>query len=289
MTSAAEQATFLGPRRSLCAIVTEPVHPVPGAPAILLLTAGILHRVGANRLHVTMARRFAEQGYRAVRFDLSGVGDSTPRTDGLPLMEGAVADIRETLDHLEASRGTKQVVLVGMCSGAMHALATAYADHRVAGVVFLDLFVPPTPGFQVRFWLRRSINLGGIWRLLIGRHPSWGRLRSRLEARGRAEGSTPSALDRSAVRRGMAEAFRQVVGRNVKLLAVFTEGHLELCNYRRQLLDAFPGVRFEDVLRLEYLRRVDHTFSLRRDQERLLAILAEWFAAEFPGAGKPVP
>jgi len=249
-----------------------------------LLTAGILHRVGANRLHVTTARWLAARGYCAVRFDLSGIGDSVPRTDALPLMEGAVADVREALDHLEASRGVREVVLVGMCSGAMHALAAACADQRVVGVVFLDLFVPPTLGFQVRFWLRRSINLGGIWRLLVGRHPSWGRLRRRLEARRRVSEPTPS-VDQSAVRQGMAAAFQQVVARNVRLLALFTEGHLELCNYRRQLLDAFPGVRFGDTLRLEYLRRVDHTFTLRRDQGRLLAILGEWFAAQFPGTG----
>lgn len=287
MKSVSELATFLGPRKSLCAIVTEPERPRPGAPLVLLLTAGIMHRVGANRLHVIAARRLAEQGYCAVRFDLSGIGDSVPRPDALPLMEGAVADIREALDHLEANRGTREVVLVGMCSGAMHALAAAYGDHRVTGVVLLDLFVPPTPGFHVRYWLRRSINFGGIWRLLVGRHPSWGRLRRRLALQRQVTEPAPRVPDAAEVRRGMAGAFEQLVERKVRLLALFTEGHPDICNYPGQLLEAFPAVRFQDALRLEYFRRVDHTFTLRRDQERLLGVMTEWFAAEFPGTGSP--
>ncbi len=293
MTGKQEQALAFGPRRSLCGILTQPARPLEHAPIVVLLSAGILHRVGANRLHVTLARRLAAQGYCAVRFDLSGIGDSEPREDALSLFDGALADIREVLDQLERTRGTKEFVLAGMCSGAMHALAAAHGDPRVVGAIMLDLFIPRTRGFYVRHWLRKSANFGGAWRLLTGRHPMWGRLRRRWSGQGDGSASTSgeelTGPTLEKVRAGMTRAFETVVNRDVKLLAVFTEGHPGHHNYRRQLLHAFPDVRFGSVLRLEYLRGADHTFTLLRNQERLVALVSDWIGELFPGDGPPRP
>ncbi len=293
MTGLQEQVIALGPRRALCGIVTVPARPLENAPVVVLLSAGILHRVGANRLHVTVARRLAAQGYCAVRFDLSGIGDSEPREDALSLFDGALADIREVLDHLEKSRGAREFVLAGMCSGAMHALAAAHGDARVVGAVMLDLFIPRTHGFYVRHYIRKSANLAGAWRLLTGRHPMWRRLRRRFTGDG-DQGASISAEDvhgptLERIRAGMTRAFETVVNRDVKLLAVFTEGHPGHHNYRRQLLHAFPDVRFGSVLRLEYLRGADHTFTLVRNQERLVALVGDWISQFFPGEGPPRP
>lgn len=293
MTAVQEQAITLGPRRSLCGILAQPAQALQDAPVVVLLSAGILHRVGANRLHVTLARRLAAQGYCVVRFDLSGIGDSESRDDALPLFDGALADIREVLDQVEGSREAREFVLVGMCSGAMHALAAAHGDPRVVGAVMLDLFIPRTRGFYVRHWLRKSVNFGGAWRLLTGRHPMWRRLRRRISSQGGSGASTSG--DEVAgpllqqIRKGMTLAFDTVVSRDVKLLAVFTEGHPGHHNYRNQLLHAFPNVRFGNTLRLEYLRGADHTFTLVRNQERLLALVSDWLGERFPGGGPPRP
>ena len=79
-----ESALLLGSDASLAAVVTdpEPGAGAPQAPAVLWLSAGFLHRVGPNRLYVTMARRLAALGFTSVRFDFSGIGDSPPSSSG---------------------------------------------------------------------------------------------------------------------------------------------------------------------------------------------------------------
>jgi len=82
-----EEAVLFGKTRSLVGIITDP-HTVVNAhnhPAIVLLNAGVLHRVGPNRLYVKIARKLASAGFVVLRFDLSGIGDSKARRDNLPL------------------------------------------------------------------------------------------------------------------------------------------------------------------------------------------------------------
>ena len=84
-----EEVCRFGDRKSLVGIVTLPERPDHGQdlPAIILLNAGLAHRVGPQRLYVKMARHMASQGFAVLRFDFSGIGDSEPRTDRLHFPE----------------------------------------------------------------------------------------------------------------------------------------------------------------------------------------------------------
>ena len=77
-----ERPLYFGERSNLLGVLTAPAAPHPGSPAVILLNAGLLHRVGPNRLHVDVARRLAEAGFTSLRFDMSGVGDSELPGDG---------------------------------------------------------------------------------------------------------------------------------------------------------------------------------------------------------------
>src|SRR5690606_31730993 len=98
---------------------------------VVILSAGIIHRVGPNRLHVELARALSAAGCTSLRFDLSGIGDSEKRSDGLPPLDASLADIREAADWLQATRGVDQLILVGLCSGADQGLIYAGGDPRV--------------------------------------------------------------------------------------------------------------------------------------------------------------
>ncbi len=78
-----------GPKNSLFGILTTPDENVrvAGAPIALILNAGIVHRIGPFRLHVDIARRLASKGYSTLRLDLSGLGDSAPRTGKLEIQD----------------------------------------------------------------------------------------------------------------------------------------------------------------------------------------------------------
>jgi alpha-beta hydrolase superfamily lysophospholipase len=76
-----EMAVRFGKFNSLIGVITEPDPPELGEnPAIILSNAGLIHHIGPNRIYVKLARHLAENGYRVIRFDLSGVGGLPDRT-----------------------------------------------------------------------------------------------------------------------------------------------------------------------------------------------------------------
>ena len=56
-----EEAVLFGTTQSLVGILSQPPREEAprGLPAVILLNAGIVHRVGPNRLYVRMARELA--------------------------------------------------------------------------------------------------------------------------------------------------------------------------------------------------------------------------------------
>ena len=67
-------------------------------------------------MYVTMARELAAVGHLAFRFDLSGIGDSASRGEGLSPNEAHLADVSEALDWLMESCDVHEVVLIGLCA-----------------------------------------------------------------------------------------------------------------------------------------------------------------------------
>ncbi len=103
----------------LFGIVTEGPD-VTGRPTIVLVNEGGTHHIGQARVWIDVARQLAASGFRVLRFDLSGNGDSEAR----PGQQAHVARAPEAVDDVsvaidEISPGDpSDVVLVGFCSGA---------------------------------------------------------------------------------------------------------------------------------------------------------------------------
>ena len=150
------KALLLGEHETILGIATEPAVLDPEKPICLVLNAGIIHRIGAHRNAVNIARALAEAGFLVVRLDLSGIGDSPRRRDALDFGASAVADVREVMDHLSSLYATPRFVAIGLCSGADNAFQTAIVDDRLVGAVFLDGYAYPTNAFRLRDLARRA-------------------------------------------------------------------------------------------------------------------------------------
>ena len=151
-----DQAVMIGARKTLVGIMTQPVDYEPeDRPVFVILNSGIIHRVGHHRMYVTLARALARVGYPVLRFDLSGIGDSESREDGLSMLDAALADVREVVDWLvhcaPSAQGYSGRVVLGCGPGArLRDLRSACLRARVARSVH-----PPTRQYHVRRFLRR--------------------------------------------------------------------------------------------------------------------------------------
>jgi Serine aminopeptidase, S33 len=285
---AREQPALLGKHNSMVGIVAEPFSAAsPPGLAVLLLNAGIVHRVGPNRMNVLLARDLAAAGIVSLRFDMSGLGDSQGRKDAMTPIQSAMADIGEALDWLEANEKIRNAILFGLCSGADHAILYASGDRRVIGMVLLDPSLPRTSkyflcrtGGKISRFLRKppARALSALGNFIVQN------VFSNRDLHGEEDNSGEQELSDAEVHNLFVGPYTQCVAAGVQILAVLTGQ--EPGKYRDQLLDAFPSVEFGERLTLEYLPDTDHTFRREIDRAWLTANLIKWINEKgFAGAG----
>jgi pimeloyl-ACP methyl ester carboxylesterase len=277
-----ERVLMLGQRKSLLGILAENPTAAGDAtrPVIIILNAGIIHRVGPSRVHVALARRLAGLGYATLRFDLAGVGDSERSDEARAPLDGALADIREVLDSFASTMQSRRAVLVGICSGADQAVIYAGSDPRVVGVVLVDPHIPRTGRYYLYYYGRRLFRMSSWLNVFLGRHPMWHANRpGAIADETRPEGGFIRELNSHEIRSFLEQAYRKAVQGSNQFLAVFTGGVEAQHCYRTQLLDAFPRIRFGDGLRLEYFKDADHTFESDTERRRLIELIAEWLGS----------
>jgi dienelactone hydrolase len=277
MKAVRENAYTVGPGRSLVAAVTEPVRAeADGAPVIVILNTGIIHRVGHQRKFVTLARELAARGYLVVRFDFGGIGDSERREDNLSALEGCLDDIRVILDWLEASRGYRRAILLGLCTGADHAIIYAGSDPRVVGAGLLDPMIPATRRFYLHYILHRLMRPRSWLSFMTGNGRLFTTIRKRLLKAKSADGQ-PGSPEDERVRLFLKGVYARAIENNVQLLSVLTgASDTRQSSYREQILDAFPDLELGPLLRAEFFEDSDHLFLFEHDRKRLNAIIIDW-------------
>lgn len=282
-----ERAVTIGDRPGLVAIVSDPDDDnARHRPAFIMLNAGLIHRVGPNRLHVRLARALAAAGFTAMRVDLSGRGDSDPRRDELSFRASGIVETQAAMSYLETTRGLSRFVLFGICSGAATAGDTAYLDPRVAGAVIVEGPSFATRRFYLRYYAKRLLR-GETWmNTWRGTNGIGRRLRGSLGLRaanpvdsmaevGAAPAPQPPAL---------AAALQQMADRGVEQLAIYS-GSTKEYNYEGQLHDAFRTVDFRGRLEESYFPDADHTFTRLAHQQQLIDRVLTWmqrFATAVP-------
>ena len=285
-----DQAVMIGARKTLVGIVTQRVDYAPeDRPVFVILNTGIIHRVGHHRMYVTLARALAEAGYQVLRFDLSGIGDSEGREDGLSLLEAVLADVGEVIDWLVAARQARRIILVGLCSGADYSLVCGISNPRVCGVVLLDASIPPTRRYYAQYFACQLVRPRSWINFLTGRGPFWVIIRSFVGSADQdREDRRPMKLSDPTVRNFLQNAYQRSMDLGIQCLAVFTSGLPHQHNYRHQILDAFADVPFGRQLQLEYFSGSDHLFTSEADRNRLFGMVITWAqTASFTRGAEP--
>jgi pimeloyl-ACP methyl ester carboxylesterase len=274
-----ENVYVVGPGKSLVAAVTEPAggERKNAAPAIVILNTGIIHRVGHQRKFVILARELAARGYLVVRFDFSGIGDSERRGDDLPALEGCLEDIRVILDWLEASRGDRRVILLGLCAGADHAIIYAGSDPRVVGAALLDPTIPPTRRYYLHYILHRLTRPRSWLSFITGNGRLFAIIRKRLLKPKDGEEIVTADPEDERVRVFLKGVYARAIESNVQLLCVLTgAADTRQSSYREQIFDAFPELELSPLLRAEFFEDSDHLFLFEHNRKRLHAIIIDW-------------
>jgi dienelactone hydrolase len=259
-----ELACQFGPSASLAGILTEP-EGAPPKRALVLVSAGLTPKCGPFRLYASLARQLAERGFRVLRFDLGGIGDSAPAEDGSALEQRTSRQIAAALDFLAGLGDHERIALGGLCSGADDSFRHAAQDSRVTELVLIDPFAYRTAGFAWRHWSfrarRRLLRACGLW------HPT-------------PPSGGPALVSYEHVPQPEArELMTRLLARRVVVHFVYTAGMREHFNHRRQLQAMFRGLKLGKGVTLDYLPKLDHTQLLEADRRSIISAIVSRLAA----------
>ena len=301
-----ERIHTFGPAGSLVGVVTLPPGDDgdPGAgnarPFVLLLNAGLVHRAGPFRMHVELARRLAELGFRVLRFDQAGLGDSAARGGAATDDERAVLDARDAMDSLRVRYGAERFVAGGLCSGALNAHRVCLADARVIGVWLLDGYAYPTRAYYRRL-VKSKLARPETWvatatRALAHAKGKLDTLRAPRGAEASAPASTP--LPEGDARQSLfyldwpprsdARAdLETMLERGARILFVYSGGWSKFVA-EEQFDEMFPRLARRGQVTVRYQRHADHTY-VSLDERELMFRNVEEFLRTIPEASAPAP
>lgn len=290
--SITERPVFLSPDGTLFGIVTEPCAGEPRRRAVILLNTGADHHIGASRMYVSLARRWARRGYYVLRIDFSGLGDSRaspgqPENEVFP--RSAMGDIQSAVDYLRGRYGVGDLTLLGLCSGAYHALQAAregVAVHRILMVNPENFFWEE--GMSVRDlqpadvlqetgdYRKRALSPETWWRLLRGEIDVLFVLKVILRRVLIPVDSAARRLGRLAgvrLEQDLGRELERIVARGVRVLLVFAPGEAGHEVLKIQAGSALK--RLGDRLPIRIVPGGDHTFSRSGPRKVLESVLSE--------------
>jgi pimeloyl-ACP methyl ester carboxylesterase len=287
-----ERPVQFGPGGGLFGIVTEPGGSERRRRAVLLVNSGADYHIGAGRMYVSMARRWAQRGYIVLRMDLAGLGDSDAHP-GMPDNEvfpsTAVEDMRVAIEFLRERYRIGDVTLAGVCSGAYHALRAAAAALPLNRIFMINPEAfswkegTPIEGIHLAevvstpsVYRQRALSLAHWRKLLAGRvdvariaRVLIRRMMLSLESRWRGVGRflhLPMPGD-------LGWQLEQIADRGVKTTIVFSRGEpgIELL----QMQGGSAIERLGERCRVHIVDGADHTFSRGSSRAILEKILSD--------------
>ena len=272
-----EEALLLGPHQLNVGVFTPAADSVKGLSSIaaICITAGLLHHVGPHRMHVLLARALVKMGISTLRFDLSGIGDSSVRVDDLPAQEVPVQEINEAIYELE-SRGFKRFILFGFCSGAAQALKAAAGNPKIAGLILVNTGsddsntqVDPQPAAQMYF--RYSFWKLNAWKNLFTGKVNYRALIITLFSAliHRLKGNNKNV---TSVEERLQNQIQPFMQQGTSILLVLSDRHTQIYTLYEKAFEKLQCKQFKTLVYDE----TDHLFTSLSLQQDLIDRICQW-------------
>jgi alpha-beta hydrolase superfamily lysophospholipase len=294
-----ETPVAFGSDGELFGVLSQPAagaRPEQAGTAVLMLNVGGNYRVGPNRVYVKLARELASTGYRVLRMDVAGIGDSRIEegfSSESMYRSDAVADVRAAIDAMH-QRGFKRIFLLGICSGAYLAFQTALHDTRVNGQLIINARLlewdsekngPWQSSMQqyyksTRYYKQKLLSGEVYARVLRGEVDVIGIAKRFVDlGLARVKRMTDRMLGR-APQEGVLAKMKHLCGRGVRTLVAMSEEDDGLDYIEFHLGSRGSRMRGHENFRMELIREADHTFSTVVSQRALLGAVREYLEAQ---------
>lgn len=249
----------------------------PRGAGFLFFNAGVVHRVGAHRLNVKLARALSGP---SLRFDLSGLGESPHAGAGAGYEVQASADICAAAEQLKSQTGCGDVIALGMCSGADNSYRAALADPRISGLVLLDPYAYENRNAGVADLVSRATN-----------PDRWARKLKAVFSKNDAADADPVAVEGEQARPvpprdEFGADLQALTARGVRILIVYTGFVRRFVSRPAHFFETFDAFSFDGNVEIVTMPHTDHTYTELSAQGQLISYVKSWAGRHFPTAGE---
>jgi alpha-beta hydrolase superfamily lysophospholipase len=303
-----ERVLDISQQPNLFGILSEPAaNADQDLPTIVLTNGGAAHRVGPNRLYVMLARRLAAAGFRCLRMDVCGLGDSIAaegQRENDTYAATAFRDVQLALRYLQANLGVRRVVLMGLCSGAYVAFQSAVQMRHpmlVESVLInpltyywkegMSLEASPAKAFdafnycmnaalQPTKWLKMltgqsRLGIVGAFKVLMRRWFAGGRDPSDGAGEEAAEPGHP-------LRQDMPADLERIVAAGRQLACFFSRADPGYPMMMFHAKSKANQLRRAGKLYVSFIENANHTFSGRVPREILVQSVCQYLCGRYP-------
>ncbi len=292
---------------TLAGVVHEPAHPRSDL-AVVLLSAGVKARVGPHGLYTYLATALCKRGFRVLRFDFAGLGDSEGAVEdpltadyyGSVSLGRYAADTHVAVDWACRELGVERVLLAGLCGGAITGLIAGANEPQVAGLLGLGLPVSLDGSDVDRVRFMSAGQLESVRERYVEkfRDPrAWLRVLRletdfRLLARSFLGGRATAAATADAVAAPANDntnphflpALLAMLGGRKPVMLIFSGADRLYWEFNERFVDSgrLKLQAYRDVLDVEVVDGANHVFGFKEWQDDMLVRTTIWLERQFP-------
>ena len=297
----------------LFGILSEPLSMITAnSPTIVLLNAGAAHRIGPNRINVMLARSLAAEGFRCLRIDIGGLGDSAcGPLEGVvdPYPATVFSDIQRTLEQLKQDVGAKRIVLMGLCSGAYAAFQAAVQIDNpslVGSVLINPLTFFWTEGMSIDDSPTKQLRNFHYYKSVLLDPRKWLKLfcgQSKIGIKGAIllmahqfkliQSQASSRTTRERIHRPencLAHPWKEDLGGDLKrigdsgrMLAMFfsrSDPGFGILNFHARKRS--NQLQAKGILKINFIEDADHTFTMQAARKDLIEAVSHYLRTNYP-------
>ncbi len=179
-----ESIFFYGSDKKNIAILTESdKSKASNLPTVIIANSGANHRVGPSRIYVLIARELSLLGFRCLRIDVPGIGDSivsNQKQENIEYITSSSDRILDIIKTLKPQSDNNQFILMGLCSGAyfsFHAALDLVEINIIENILINPLTFywdecisetnSSTKHFRIWNWYKKALTSPDSWTKLF--------------------------------------------------------------------------------------------------------------------------
>jgi len=288
------------------AIITEMQGDVnKDLPVIVILNSGATHHVGPNQINLLMARSLASSGFRCVRADLRGLGDSVvDEKENVEYLKGGVNEISELITSLEGLG--KSFVLTGLCSGAYFSYRAALLidNKNISECLLLNPLTfyweegmafenSPSKNFSNWNWYKQTIKNPKSWLKLFSGKADVGfllktisnRIKIKLAALTKhnrvPEKNSAGDSGKSGPIKDLAVGLRKISEKNIHIGFVLSRNDPGYDILMTSAGKMAKKLIKQNRLNIDFIEGADHTFSKYKPRRAFIAAIVKHLKSRY--------